>query len=335
MASPNPARRPLILSTWSFGQRANAAAWPALSSGGSVVDAVELACRDAEGDLANHTVGRGGFPDAAGDVSLDASIMLSPAQRGAVCFVRKYESVISIARGVMEKTPHTLLAGDGAERFAASLGMVPSALLTDEVREKYQQWLLSHRLAPGVPRMANLEERTMGLSEPPVGAAASSGATSSAGSHAARLRVDESAHDTIGVLAVDAAGTLGGGCTTSGLPYKLPGRVGDSPIVGQGLYVDPRYGAAVCTGRGELISSVCGAFLAVDELRRGATPARAAAAVIRRIRDCFTGLTDDDQVGVITIASDGTWAGASMVPGFRIAVRDLTRDELVEATVPS
>src|SRR5438105_14487051 len=112
----------LLLSTWSFGQRANAAAWPILERGGGSLDAVEAACRDAESDVSNHTVGKGGRPDASGQVSLDASIMLSPAKRGAVAFVRRFEHPISIARAVMERTPYVLLTGDGAQQFALHQG---------------------------------------------------------------------------------------------------------------------------------------------------------------------------------------------------------------------
>src|SRR3954453_21291848 len=121
----------LILSTWSFGQRANRAAWPALANTGSSLDAVEIACRDAESDLTNHTVGKGGRPDASGQVSLDASIMLSPAKRGAVAYVRRFEHPVSIARKVMDATPHVLLVGDGAEQFALKHGFQPADLLTD------------------------------------------------------------------------------------------------------------------------------------------------------------------------------------------------------------
>src|SRR5438105_8572283 len=122
----------LILSTWTFGQRANRAAWNTLAGNSSALDAVEIACRDAESDLSNHTVGRGGRPDASGEVTLDASIMLSPAKRGAVACVRRFEHPISIARAVMERTPHVLLVGEGAEQFALQQGFEHTDLLTDE-----------------------------------------------------------------------------------------------------------------------------------------------------------------------------------------------------------
>lgn len=294
---------PIILSTWSFGQRANHAAWPTLSNGGSSLDAVELACRDAEADPDNHTVGYSGFPDRSGRVSLDASIMLAPSKAGSVCLIRDYMHPISIARRVMEKTPHVLLAGADADEFAHQQGFEPAELLTGHASHAWEEWRKSQGTGKFVKR--NLEE--LGLSGIDV----------------------EGSHDTIGVLALDAHGVLAGGCTTSGLAFKIPGRVGDSPIIGQGLYVDPKIGAAVCTGHGELVMGVCGSFLAVETLRRGGTPEDAAFEVIQRIQATHE-LHGEDQVGVIVLASNGNWGAASIRPGFRVAVRTSKQDELVE-----
>jgi isoaspartyl peptidase/L-asparaginase-like protein (Ntn-hydrolase superfamily) len=316
---------PMLLSTWSFGRAANAAAWPILARGGSSLDAVEAAARHAERDPENHTVGFGGFPDASGRVSLDACVMLSPAKRGAVCCVRTHEMAISIARRVMEQTPHVLLAGSGAEEFARGQGFVESELVSEAMRLRHAEWIASRRSAPA---LANLEDRTMGLREPPI-VRTNRPAPLAPGTRDAAT--GEPAHDTIGVLAIDRGGVLCGGCSTSGLPWKLPGRVGDSPIVGHGLYVDPGHGAAVCTGRGELVMSVCGAFLAVEAMRRGAGCDDAAMEVIRRVAESFELRGDDDQVGVITLRPDGAWGSAAILPGFRVAVRCAERDELLEA----
>lgn len=292
----------LILSTWTFGQRANRAAWQTLASGGSSLDAVEIACRDAESDLTNHTVGKGGRPDASGHVSLDASIMLSPAKRGAVAYVGRYEHPISIARAVMERTPHVLLAGDGAEQFALAQGFERADLLTDEARRQWEDWRVTGHVQPAHPApIPNIEEKP------------------------------HPSHDTIGVLALDSHGTLAGGCSTSGMAYKLPGRVGDSPIIGHALYVDPQVGAAVATGHGELVMSVCGAFLATEHLRRGATPTDAAIEVLKRIQQTQP-LTEDDQVGLIVLDPDGTWGAASLREGFKVAVKDEMQDELKAPT---
>jgi isoaspartyl peptidase/L-asparaginase-like protein (Ntn-hydrolase superfamily) len=293
---------PIILSTWSFGQRANAAAWKILASGGSSLEAAEAACRDAESDVTNHTVGKAGYPDASGRVSLDASIMLSPSQRGAVAFVRNFEHPISIARAVMEKTDHVMLVGDGAEEFARQHGFEPTTLLTDEAKTTWEKWRQSSTSGP----IRNIEERKPRDFDP------------------------NQHHDTLGVLAIDSQGTLAGACSTSGLAFKLPGRVGDSPIIGHGLYVDPNIGAAVATGHGELVMSVCGTFLALELLRRGASPIDAAAEVLERIREMHQ-LTTQDQVGLILLRKDGQWASAALREGFKVAVRDANRDELLQA----
>jgi N4-(beta-N-acetylglucosaminyl)-L-asparaginase len=267
------------------------------------MDAVEHAVRAVEADPACMTVGYGSYPDAAGEVTLDASIMLSPARCGSVCFVRRIMHPVSLARLVMERTPHVMLAGDGAERFAASQGIAPEDLASDASRKAYAKWLTEHPWRCGalvMPR-ANVEET--GLPQ-------------------------EDSHDTVGVLAIDAEGVLAGACSTSGLAFKLPGRVGDSPIIGHGLYVDPRHGAAVATGHGELIMGVCGSFLAVEEMRRGASPADAAAEVLRRIADSRT-LDAGHQVGLITLAPDGAWSSAALRAGFKVAVKTSDRDDLV------
>lgn len=304
-APTNPAAGPMILSTWSFGQRANAAAWPTLARGGSALDAVETAGNDAEDDPENHTVGYGGYPDADGHVTLDASIMLSPARRGAVACIRRHAHAISAARKVMEATRHVLLAGDAADAFADAHGISPRDLLSPAARDAWEKWRKTNRPA-GLP-VANIEERRNWPDE-------------------------QQTHDTIGILAIDARGTLAGACTTSGLAFKLPGRVGDSPVIGHGLYVDPAAGAAVCTGHGELVMGVCGSFLATEHMRHGARPAEAAAAVVRRIRQCYD-LREDDQVGVIAMGRDGAWGAAALKGGFRVAVRTGDRDELVEAPI--
>jgi isoaspartyl peptidase/L-asparaginase-like protein (Ntn-hydrolase superfamily) len=304
---------PVILSTWSFGVRANAAAWPILASGGSSLDAVEAACRDAEDDLNNHTVGVGGYPDRDGDVSLDASIMLSPSRCGAVAAIRQFAHPVTIARRVMENTRHILLAGSGAEVFALEQGFEPTTLVTPEARGAWEKWRASSGVLSAKPQAAgptrNVEE--LGLKRSDTG------------------RDTDQTHDTIGALAIDSSGTLAGACSTSGLRFKLPGRVGDSPIVGHALYVDPDVGAAVGTGHGELLMGVCGGFLAAEAMRRGASPLDAAIEVLTRVSRAFE-LTTEDQVGIIVLHRSGQWSGASLRPGFRVAVRTGERDELVE-----
>lgn len=302
----------LMLSTWSFGQAANRAGFVALERGGSALDAVEAACRDAEADLANPTVGVGGLPDSSGRVSLDACVMLSPAKRGGVAAVRRHAHPISIARKVMETTPHVLLVGPDADDFADHQLLPPALLLTENSRKAWEDWAkrnVEKGNHPFAATMANIEELGYG-----------SGGTAEVG---------EANHDTIGVLALDDSGLLAGGCTTSGLAFKLPGRVGDSPIVGQGLYVDPRFGAATATGHGELAMSVCASFLAVEQLRAGKTPLEAATIVLQRVAEHHT-LTAHDQLGVIVMGKGASFACASLREGFRMAVKTSEgRDELV------
>jgi isoaspartyl peptidase/L-asparaginase-like protein (Ntn-hydrolase superfamily) len=288
--------KPLILSTWSFGQPANAAAWNALAAGGKSLDAVETAARYAEADVTNHTVGLGGLPDRSGRVSLDAAIMASPSRRGAVAFVRNYVHAVSIARRVMEKTPHVLLVGEGAEEFAAAEGFQRAELLTESSRSAWNTWRQSNQSSASA---VNVEEQR------------------------------NTHHDTIGVLALDARGSLSGACTTSGRPWKLPGRVGDSPIIGHGLYVDPKHGAAVCTGLGELVMGICGSFLAVELMRGGSSPADAARGVMNRLREAHP-LGESDQVGIITLDPAGRWSSASLRDGFRVAVRSADLDQLLD-----
>jgi isoaspartyl peptidase/L-asparaginase-like protein (Ntn-hydrolase superfamily) len=236
--------------------------------------------------------------------------MLSPAQRGAVCAVRHHPHPISIARKVMEHTRHVLLAGPDADDFADSHLLPPGLLLSASSKRAWENWLKDNVTNTGHPfaaTLANIEELGYGRPVTPV---------------------SEANHDTIGVLGMGADGSLAGGCTTSGLAFKVPGRVGDSPIVGHGLYVDPAVGAAVATGHGELVMSVCGAFLALEKLRDGRTPIEAGAAVLERIAENHS-LTKDDQIGIIVLKRDGEWACVSLRPGFRVAVKTEGVDELV------
>lgn len=293
--------QPIILATWTFGQIAVRAGWPHLAAGGGgSLEAVEQGCRAVEADPQVMTVGYGGYPDSDGEVTVDAAIMRSPAECGAVGGVRRFMHPVSIARLVMTKTPHVMLVGPGAEAFACRQGMQPTELLTEAAREAWETWRKEHPETE--PRRAR--------SEPLHG---------------------EPTHDTVGVLAIDSAGAMAGACSTSGLAFKLPGRVGDSPIIGHGLYVDPRHGAAVATGVGELVMSVCGTFLAVEEMRRGASPAEAAMAVMRRIAESRP-LKEKDQAGIITLAPSGEWSSAALRPDFRVAVRTAERNELLDGS---
>ncbi|MBN1884540.1 MAG: N(4)-(beta-N-acetylglucosaminyl)-L-asparaginase [Candidatus Krumholzibacteriota bacterium] len=243
---------PTALSTWPHGLAANEAAWAILAAGGTALDAVEAGARVTEDDPGVTSVGYGGYPDAAGRVTLDASIMGPDGLAGAVAFVDGFRHPVSIARAVMERTDHVMLAGAGAEAFARRCGFEKSGLLTDRAREAWRTW-----------------KRGGGKTIPP-----------------------GEDHDTIGVLALDATGDLAGACTTSGAAFKLRGRVGDSPIPGAGLFVDNEVGAAAATGRGEAIMRVCGTFLVVEHMRRGGSPRDACAEALERIVLAHGGRTD-------------------------------------------
>jgi N4-(beta-N-acetylglucosaminyl)-L-asparaginase len=296
----------LLLSTWTFGTLANAAGWPVLQAGGSALDAVVAGATAIEDDETVDCVGVGGTPDAAGEISLDACVMTDPSRCGSVADIRHYANPTALARRVMEKTIHVMLVGPGAEAFAAREGFVPRALLTDAARERWERW----RSATGVelatyrgsiPRR-NVEEATREMPK----------------------QRPLSGHDTVSLLACDRAGRLAGACSTSGMAFKLPGRVGDSPIIGHGVYVDQQHGAAAATGNGELIMGVCGSFLVVELMRQGASPRDACVEVLRRIAERF-GLQPDHQVALIAIGSrerGGAWASAALRPGFVHVVSD-------------
>jgi N4-(beta-N-acetylglucosaminyl)-L-asparaginase len=329
--------QPRIVSTWSFGQRGNDAAWPGLEAGGPALDAVEKVCTTIEADPDVDSVGFGGLPDANGRVSLDGCIMLGPAPGmcGSVCAIRNHLHPVSIARRVMENTPHIMLAGDGADAFADREGFLPADLLAASAQDAYEQW---RRAKSDVDQS---QDRRLRLVRPTdSGSGGQLFGSAHAKPQAARPPSppsppnDESrwhGHDTIGVLALDHAGTLAGACSTSGTPYKLPGRVGDSPIIGHGLYVDAASGggAATATGTGELIMGVCASFLVVEMMRRGASPVEAIRVALERIASRAT-LKPHHQVALVAMDSGGAWASGALRPGFLCSVRDREGSRVVE-----
>lgn len=275
--------RPLFLSTWNHGLAANQKAWEVLHTSGSIVDAVEEGVKITEADPDSRTVGLYGLPDREGIVTLDASIMKGNGECGGVCFVRQVKHPITLARKVMENTPHVLLAGEGARQFAIAEGMpMEEEILHPESREAYEKWLEEEEYRPVI----NIEN-----------------------------------HDTIGMIGLDADGNLAGSCTTSGLSYKMHGRVGDSPIIGSGLYVDDEVGAATATGMGEAIMRASGSFLVVELMRQGRSPEEACKEVVRRILTKENGNIDDLQAGFIAINKDGEYGGYALRPGFNFAVQ--------------
>lgn len=291
---------PVVVSTWQHGRPANDAAWAVLSDGGSALDAVETGVRVSEADPDVRTVGRGGYPDRTGVVTLDACIMDADGRCGAVAALEDIQHPTSVARAVMEETPHVMLAGDGARDFAIEQGFEPTDLLTEQSRRDWEEWRASNDDA---------ERPTPNVENQP----------------------GSDSHDTIGMLALDATGRLAGACTTSGTAWKHHGRVGDSPLIGAGLYVDGAVGAACATGWGEAVMRVAGSHLAVETMRQGASPEAACRRVVERI-DRLHGDLSDVQVGVLALNTDGEIGAYSLRPGFDTA-RD-TREasgQLIEA----
>ncbi|MBX2814653.1 MAG: N(4)-(beta-N-acetylglucosaminyl)-L-asparaginase [Saprospiraceae bacterium] len=282
---------PIVVATWDHGVQSNAVSWPILAGGGSSLDAVEQGVRVVESDPNGTTVGLGGTPDREGKVTLDACIMNHDSQCGAVAFLQDIEHPISVARKVMEETPHVMLAGAGAYQFAREQGFPKRKLLTEKGEADWKEWLKTSQYKPKV----NVEN-----------------------------------HDTISALALDASGQLAGACTTSGMAYKMHGRVGDSPIIGASLFVDGDVGAACATGVGEAIIRVAGSALVVELMRQGLSPEEACAAAVQRIADKHKSV-EDLQVGFIALSKNGVVGAASMYPGFTMAVQSATRSDLVNA----
>lgn len=307
-----PAR---VVATWSFGTRACDAAMARLRSGGSALDAVVDGATLIERDPSVDSVGVGGRPDASGRVSLDACVMEDPDRCGSVACLREHVDGAAIARRVMERTIHVMLVGPDADDFARQQGFTSTDLLTLEARHAWETWrdrpgALDRARYRGWIPPANVEERGggRGTARPLPG------------------------HDTIGLLALDGGGRLAGACTTSGMAFKVPGRVGDSPIIGHGLYVDQQAGAAAATGTGELVMGVCGSFLCVELMRQGREPLDAVRAVLERIADRYR-LHEDHQVAIIAMTPDGRWGAGALRPGFVAAVADEAPGRAVEPGV--
>jgi len=294
---------PRVCSTWDFGVAANQAAWKVLSAGGRALDAVEQGARVPEADLRNHSVGRAGYPDRDGKVTLDASIMDENGNCGAVAAIEHIAHPISVARRVMERTPHVLLVGDGALQFALEQGFPREELLTPESEKAWHEWLKTARYKP----VANSEVKSYN---------AGPGGTPG----------DASNHDTIGMLAIDAKGNLSGACTTSGMAWKLHGRVGDSPIIGAGLYVDNDVGGATSTGVGEEVIRNVGSFLVVELMRQARSPEDACREAVERILSRKPN-AKDLQVGFLAMDKKGNVGAWAIQKGFSYAVCDAKKQD--------
>jgi isoaspartyl peptidase/L-asparaginase-like protein (Ntn-hydrolase superfamily) len=284
--------KPKVISTWNFGLAANVAAWKILAGGGRALDAVEAGAKVPEGDAKETSVGLGGLPDRDGKVTLDACIMDEKGNCGSVAFLQHIVHPISVARLVMEKTPHVMLVGEGALQFALANGFKKEKLLTPESEKAWRLWLKKAEYKPVV----NIEN-----------------------------------HDTIGIVAVDAAGNLSGACTTSGMAYKMHGRVGDSPIIGAGLYVDNEVGAATATGVGEEVIRIVGCHLVVELMRQGKSPEDACREAVERILKKNPVKAKEVQVGFLALNRNGEHGAWCLQKGFNYAVHDASGNRLLDS----
>jgi N4-(beta-N-acetylglucosaminyl)-L-asparaginase len=284
--------KPIVLSTWNFGLEANAEAWKVLSKNGRALDAVEAGARVPEADANESSVGYGGLPDRDGIVTLDASIMDELGNCGSVAYLQHIVHPVSVARAVMEKTPHVMLAGEGALRFALANGFRRKKLLTPRAEKAWKEWVKTAQYKPVV----NIEN-----------------------------------HDTIGILGLDSAGNLSGACTTSGMAYKLHGRVGDSPIIGAGLYVDNEIGAATATGVGEEVIRIVGCHLVVELMRQGNLPEDACRLAVERIVKKNPEKAKTIQVGFLALDKQGRYGAYCLQKGFTFAVHDTTGNKLYDS----
>lgn len=292
-AAKEERHKPLLLATWNHGMPANDKAWEVLTKGsGSILDAVEEGVKVTEADLTNLSVGLQGLPDREGIVTLDASIMKGDGSCGSVSFVRQIKHPISLARKVMEKTSHVMLSGEGARQFAIAEGIsLEKETLSPAAEKAYQEWKVNSEYKP----IINIEN-----------------------------------HDTIGMIGMGEDGKMAGSCTTSGLAYKMHGRVGDSPIIGAGLYVDDEVGAATATGLGESIIRICGSFLIVELMRQGRSPQEACEEAVRRLIAKNKNI-QDIQAGFLAMNKEGEYGAYAVHPGFNYALHHRGGKSLVDS----
>ena len=281
---------PIVISTWNHGIAANKVAMDLINNGGNALDAVEAGVRVTESDPEMMSVGYGGLPDRDGHVTLDACIMDHKGNCGAVSYLQHIKNPISVARKVMEETPHVMLSGKGALDFALEKGFKMENLLTEKAENLWKEWLFTSQYKP----IVNIEN-----------------------------------HDTIGLLAIDQKGNISGACTTSGMAWKLHGRVGDSPIIGAGMYVDNEVGGACATGVGELVMKTLGSFLIVELMRQGMNPQEACEEAVMRIvaKEEYK----DMQVGYLAIDKNGNYGAYAIHPGFNYALHLNGKNEMHDA----
>ena len=288
-------QKPVVISTWSHGVDANEAAWSILGNAGTALDAVEAGVRHTESDLTNRSVGIGGRPDREGHVTLDACIMDDQSRCGAVAYLEGIKHPICVARAVMEHTQHVMLVGKGARSFAIDYGFEKAKTPIKEVKKDWKEWKKEHKDEFEKPE------------------------------------INHENHDTIGMLAIDEFGNISGSCTTSGWAYKLAGRVGDSPIIGAGLFIDNEVGGACATGMGEAIIRIAGSHSVVEFMRQGHSPEMACRLAVERIISKHSDVSGL-QCGFIAISKNGQVGGYSVYNGFNYAYKNgQEKSQLIDA----
>ena len=299
---------PVVVATWDSGAPVAQAAWKILKNPeGHALDAVESGAIHIESEI-SCCVGLGGNPDRDGIVTLDACIMDHQYNCGAVAGLERIKHPISVARRVMENTPHVLLVGKGAQQFAVQEGFeLEPQVLSKDADEAYREWLKDSNYSPVI----NIEQSQLKKGDSKRGPAAPS-----------RLKGGAFNHDTMGLIAMDHQGRLAGACTTNGTAFKMRGRVGDSPIIGSGLYVDKEAGAVVATGQGEEVIRTSGSHLIAEFMRNGASPTEACQKAIERIIKIDRAKAKDFQVAYIALDRHGNYGGFCIHPGFTFAVHD-------------
>jgi len=300
-AEPDHFKLPVAISTWDSGISGNAAAWKVLSKQGTALDAVEAAGRAVE-DEPSCCVGLAAYPDRDGKVTLDSCIMDGKGNCGAVSFLDRIRHPVSVARKVMESTPHVMLSGEGARQFALENGFsLESETLSPEAEKEWKKWLEKSKYKP-VVNIENIKRGSVSQASP--------------------YYFDDGRpnHDTMGTITVDANGKLAGMVTTSGMAFKMHGRVGDSPIIGAGLFVDDEAGAATSSGVGEEVIRICGTHTVIEQIRFGRSPERACLEAVKRIVKRDPAKAKELQVGFVAVSRTGKVGAYSIQKGFTYSV---------------
>jgi N4-(beta-N-acetylglucosaminyl)-L-asparaginase len=299
--------KPVVISTWDAGLNANKGAWEILGKGGRALDAVEAGVMVTEAEQ-NCCVGLGANPDREGIVTLDACIMDEFANCGSVAFLERIKHPVSVARRVMEKTPHVMLVGSGAQQFAVAEGFpLEEQKLSPDAEKAYKEWLIKSEYKPVI----NIESKNSTSFAP------------------AKLQGGEYNHDTIGMVAMDTNGNLSGSCTTSGMGFKMRGRLGDSPIIGAGLFVDNEVGACTATGQGEDVIRMSGSHTVVELMRQGLSPEAACKKAVERIIKIKKEKAKDIQVAFLAINKKGEVGSFAIHKGFSYAIKSNTVEKLI------